>query len=242
MKAIIIDDQQTNIDILAQLLSRFCPGVSVAGFATSVEQGYMLINQHRPDLIFLDVEMDGNTGFDLLKMFRHVFFKIIFISAHRQYAIDAFREHAVDYLLKPLAIGHLQEAVTRAEEQLLLEQARKSPPPDHIVPETKISLPTQEGYLFVYYNDILHCEASGSYSHFYFVDGKKMTVSLRLRECEELLPANIFCRVHHSYIVNVNHIKKYVRGRGGHLVLQNDMTIEVSSARKDEFLKLVRQM
>ena len=238
LNAIIIDDQRVNIEALQYALEEYCPSVHLAGVANSVEKGYTLINEVRPDIVFLDVELNEATGFDLLKMFRHVFFRIIFISAHSRYAVDAFRENATDYLMKPIDVRQLQEAVQRAEEQLAVTAES---PAAGVQPDAMISLPTQEGYLFVPYNDIVYCEASGSYSHFHMKDGKKVTVSMRMKECEELLPPTVFFRVHHSYMVNRNYIKKYVRGRGGQIVLYNEQMIEVSAARRDEFLKMMRK-
>lgn len=241
INAIIIDDKNVNIEILQRLIEQFCPSVAVLATATDTENGYIEINRHLPDLVFLDIELNGNTGFDLLKMFPNVFFKTIFTTAYSQYAIEAFRAQAVDYLLKPITISHLQEAVTKAtnfiQQQRQLRQVHAAP-----IAQTKVSLPTLEGFLFIDYNDILHCEASGSYSNFHLIDGRKIMVSMRLKECSTLLPDTVFYRVHHSHIINMNHVTKYIKGRVGQVVLTGNVTVEVAASRKDQFLQSIRKM
>jgi two-component system LytT family response regulator len=241
INAIIIDDKKVNIEILQQLLGQFCPSVQILDTATDIEHGYIAINRHQPDLVFLDIELNGNTGFDLLKMFPNVFFKTVFTTAYSQYAIEAFRAQAIDYLLKPITIGHLQEAVTKAEnfiqQQRQLRQVYTAP-----IVQTKVSLPTLEGFLFIDYNDILRCEASGSYSNFHLADGRKIMVSMRLKECEALLPDTVFYRVHHSHVINMNHVTKYIKGRVGQVVLTGNIIVEVAASRKDKFLQSIRKV
>lgn len=240
LSAVIIDDQRINAEMLQELIQQFCADVTILGACTTIEEGYQMINKHHPDVVFLDVELNNDdTGFDLLTMFKPVFFKTIFITAHRDYAVDAFRENAVDYLLKPINIRQLQTAIAKVEHAVQRED-RKPDPGNHIS-EARISLPTQEGYLFVQPNEILYCEASGSYTDFYFVDKRKMTISMHLKECEAMLMPSVFCRIHNSYIVNLNFVAKYVRGRVGTVVLTNNIQLEVSASRKDAFLQMIRK-
>jgi len=240
LQAVIIDDQRINADMLQELIQQFCPDVTILGFCTTIEEGYTFINRHRPDVVFLDVALnDDDTGFDLLNMFNPVFFKTIFITAHRDYAVDAFRENAVDYLLKPINIRQLQMAITKVEQAIQLEE--RKPEVVQNASEARISLPTQEGYLFVHPGEILYCEASGSYTNFYFVDERKITISMHLKECEAMLPPSIFCRIHNSYIVNMNFVVRYIRGRVGAVVLTNNSQLEVSASKKDAFLHLIRK-
>ncbi len=210
----------------------------VAGAYATIEDGYSLINKHRPDIVFLDVELNDDTGFNLLNMFKPVFFKIIFITTHRNYAVDAFRENAVDYLLKPVNVRQLQTAIAKVEPAVRSEKWR----PDAVnhSNELKISLPTQEGYLFVHPLEILYCEASGSYSIFYFKDERKITISMHLKKCEAILPTSIFYRIHNSYIVNMSFIIKYIRGRVGTVILANNIQLEVSASKKDGFLQRMK--
>jgi two-component system LytT family response regulator len=241
LQAVIIDDQRINADMLQQLVQQFCTGVAIAGVCTTIEEGYMLIRKTQPDIVFLDVELnDDDTGFDLLEMFKPVFFKIIFITAHSHYAINAFRENAVDYLLKPVNIRQLQIAVAKAEQAIELE--RRAGSPAVAVAETRISLPTQEGYIFVHPDEVLFCEGSGSYTHFHMSDGRKITISMHLKECEAILPPAVFSRIHNSYIVNISYITKYIRGRIGTVVLNDSIQLEVSASRKDAFLNKVRKI
>lgn len=241
VKAVIVDDKKVNVEMLQQLITQFCPSVYIAAAATDLEGAYTQINLHRPQLVFLDIELNKGTGFDLLHRFRNVFFKTIFTTAYDQYAIEAFRENAVDYLLKPINIIHLQEAVakvTAAQDP----QSKTAPVYETPLPKTKISLPTLEGFLFIDYNDILYCEASGSYSNFYLADGRKIMVSMHLKECSMILPEVVFYRIHNSYIINVNHIVKYIKGRAGQVVLTGNIVVEVAVARKEQFLQFVKKM
>lgn len=237
--AVIIDDNLTNIEMLKGLILHFCPTVLVIATATNIDEGYLIIHQHQPDIVFLDIEMYRGTGFDLLRKFKDVFFETIFVTAYDQYALRALREQAIDYLLKPVEITALMESVTKAEKKIALKKNNLNAP--GIAKPGKLSLPVQDGYLFVDYHLIVRCEASGSYSNFYFNDGRKMTVSMRLKECEDLLPGHTFLRVHNSHIINLNYISKYVRGRGGYLVMSDNSTVDVSASRRDIFLDLIRR-
>jgi len=238
VKAVIIDDQQVNVDTLQELILRFCPGTSIVGTAKTVTEAYSIIANTAPDLIFLDIELGQGNGFDLLRMFPDPAFKIVFTTAYAQYAVEAFREHAVDYLLKPIQITQLQEAIRKVESVVKL-RSEKQPVKDSVLPAAKVSLPTSDGYLFVDYNDIIYCEAEGSYSTFYFTDKKKILVSLLLKECEGILPHQVFLRIHNSYIVNINHVAKYIRGKGGQIVMNSGVELSVSASRKEQFLTLM---
>lgn len=240
LRAIIVEDKEANIETLQQLLQQFCPAVTVIATATHVASGYLLITQHRPDIVFLDIELGDASGFDLLHMFREVFFKTIFTTAYSHYAIDALRARAMDYLLKPISIRQLQEAVAKIEDWLQQEEKERNIN-EKLVPQAKISLPTQEGFLFIHYNEIVRCEAAGSYSNFFLLDGKKILVSMRLKECEDLLPATVFFRVHKSHIVNVNHVTRYARGRIGQLFMPANTVVEVSSSHKEAFLNFMKR-
>ncbi|KAB2918095.1 MAG: response regulator transcription factor [Bacteroidetes bacterium] len=244
LNAIIIDDKPANIETLKSLIDTYCPQLSIVGTATNIEEGSSSIIRLNPSIVFLDIEMPEGNGFDLLKRFNPAPFAVIFTTAYNQYAVQAFRENALDYLLKPIDIEALQESVAKAEKHIYLEQTGKNLEKymrQLQVPDTsKIALPTQEGYLFVDHTNVIHCEASGSYTHIYLQEGKKILVSMRLKECEDILPAKSFFRVHHSHIIGLRHISKYIRGRGGYLVMQDGSKVEVSASRKDEFLELVK--
>lgn len=244
ISAFLVDDKPTNIETLKSLIEGYCPELNVVGTSTHIDDAHANILRCKPRIVFLDIEMPGGSGFDLLKRFNPVPFVVIFTTAYNQYAVRAFRENALDYLLKPIGIDELQQAVARAERHIKLEQTNENLVrylQQFQMPEiSKVALPTQEGYLFVNHEHVIRCEASGSYTNIYLSEGKKILVSMRLRECEDLLPAKSFFRVHHSHIVNLHHVVKYVRGRGGYLLMQDGSKVEVSLSRKDEFLDLVK--
>jgi two-component system LytT family response regulator len=243
IKVIIIEDKGTNIKTLKALLKEYCPNVTVAASATDVDAGYQCIQAHRPDIVFLDIELNNENGLDLVRKFSAPFFEVIFTTAYSQYAIDAFKLQALDYLLKPIGIDELQAAVLKAEQKIALKQAN-----NHLLKllddknrnsNEKVALPTIEGFRFVSTKDIVYCKASGSYTYFYFANGEKELISIGLGTCEQFLPAPAFFRVHHSFIVNLSCIDKYIKGRGGYLILTNGTRIDVSISRKEEFLKAI---
>jgi len=237
LNAIIIDDKIINAETLEIMLRQYCPTVTVVATATAIDEACLLIYQYRPDLIFLDIELYGGTGFDLLRKFKEIFFETIFTTAYDQYALQAFREQAVDYLLKPINIVFLQEAVSKAERQIRLKRQGNS----HLMPAVsgKISLPSQDGYLFVDPREIIRCEASGSYTVFHLAGGRKVMVSIRLKICESRLSSGLFCRIHHSHIININFVNKYFKGKGGYVVLTDGTEVEVSTSRKEAFLGMM---
>lgn len=239
---VIIDDKEGNIQTLQQLLKLYCPQVNVLGAANNINSGYDLILQMSPTLIFLDIEMPGGNGFELLMKFKKINFQIIFVTAFNQYAIEAFRSHALDYLLKPIDIDALQQAVLKAEHQIDLENTNKKLKQylQSNFSNRKIPIPVLEGFLFVNSQDIVRCEGAGSYSFFHMTDGRKLTVSMRLKECEDLLSGVNFFRVHNSHLVNIIYVSQYVRGRGGHILMQDGCTVEVSNNRKESFLEIMR--
>jgi two-component system, LytTR family, response regulator len=245
-KAILIDDKPTNMRLLETLIRNYCPSLEIAATAADLDTAFSSICQHQPQVVFLDIEMPGGTGFDLLHRFNPVFFEVIFTTAYSEYAVKAFAEQALDYLLKPIDIDALQLAVMKAGRQIGLKRSQDrlldyldSKPKEPGI--SKIALPSLDGYIFVHPADILRCEASGSYTSFYLNDGQKILVSMRLKACEQLLPAALFFRIHHSHIVNLTCIRKYVKGRGGYIQLNDGMELDVAVNRRDEFLDLIRR-
>ena len=241
--AVLVDDKTVNTFILQELLTEYCPNVQVLCTANNAEEAYKSIIKLRPDLLFLDIEMPGGSGFDLLQRFDKLSFDVIFVTAYDQYAIRAFRENALDYLLKPIEIAALQAAVIKAETQKDLKQTQQNISKfllQKAQPNLrKISISMQDGLLFLNTDEVIRCEASGSYSWFFMTDGKKIVASMRLKECEEILPAHTFFRVHHSHIINLNFVNKYVRGRGGSILMQDGSTVEVAAAKKTTLLELL---
>jgi two-component system, LytTR family, response regulator len=239
IQAIIIDDEPGNIDVLKKMITDFCEDIEISGAATSVEEGITAIKERNPDLVFLDIEMPGKNAFDLIDHLTPVGFEIIFVTAFEHYALKAFRYSAIDYLLKPVNIRELQEAIEKARKRMKernfqdrldnffnIERKR----------EIKIAVQLKDGYSFINYNDIICCSSEGTYTIIFLVNGNKLVSSNNLKHFVELLPEDIFCRVHNSHLVNLDHAIRYSKGRGGTLIMVNKMILEVSQRKKDELL------
>lgn len=242
IKAIIVDDEARGRQGLANLIKEYCPDVEVLALCESAREALQKIPELKPELLFLDVEMPEMSGFDLLEQLPSHDFDVIFTTAHSEHAIKAIKFSALDYLLKPIDGDELKEAVDkniqkRTEEQAhrmqLLLNNRKSASGVY----DKIALPTSEGYLFLPVEEILRCEASGSYTLFYLDKKEPILVCKNLKEYEELLIESGFYRIHHSHLVNVKHIQKYLRGDGGQVVMKDGSVIEVSRRKKEAFLQ-----
>lgn len=246
-KAIIVEDELHSRDFLKNIISEFCPQLNVVAVAASVDEGVAAIRTRQPELVFLDVEMQTGTGFDLLRQFPDPQFNVIFTTAYDHYAMKAIKFSAVDYLLKPIEIEELQVAVNkwiagktttdnrRSVEVLLqnlqsLQHNRQS-----------IGLSTSEGLEFVPLTEITHIESSGPYSHFFIKGKQKIIVSRHLKEFELLLAEHGFFRAHNSHIVNLKEVRKYLKSDGGVIVMNDNTLIPVSPKKKDEFLLRVQQ-
>ncbi len=247
VSAIIIDDEKKCISLLQHLIYNHCPLVNVVGTAENAEQGLLLIKQAKPDLVFLDIEMPDKTGFELLASLAEINFKVIFTTAYNHYAIKAIRFSALDYLLKPIDLDELKNALGRLEGRKNLKDAPL--PIDILVNNIKtpghgfsrITLSTQDGLVVLHVNEILYCEASGSYTFFYLKNGEKLTISKTLKEYDELLGEFQFFRIHNSYLVNLNEVKKYIKGEGGSVIMSNGDEVFVSKRRKDAFLEAINK-
>ncbi|MBI1184279.1 response regulator [bacterium] len=240
-KAVIIDDEKRSRESLEMLVKDQCKNVEILALAESVATGVEAINQHKPNLIFLDIELQDGTGFELLEKVTWNSFHVIFTTAFENYALRALKLSAVDYLLKPINPEDLQKAVAKAEELLskessnrnfeLLLQNLQSTNGRH-----KIALPSSDGLTFINVQDIIRCQADGSYTHFFLKDHKKILVSKKIKEYEELLTPYGFVRVHHSHLINLNEVAKYVRGDGGYVVMTDGETVYVSKRKKEDFM------
>ncbi len=245
-EAIIIDDEQNNIEGLHNLLRNYCPGINVVGTASDTNSAFELIKRLGPQLVFLDIEMPFGNGFDLLERLMPVQFEVIFVTAFDKYAIRAFKYAVVDYLLKPVSIDELQKAVERVKQRITEKVFNNRI--DFLIRNyrektnelKKIGLPSSDGILFEDIENIVRLEAEGNYTYVFISGKKKELVTKSLKEFEEILPAAVFCRLHHSHIVNLCYVKKYYKGRGGYVELNDGTTVEVSSRKKDEFLEKFR--
>lgn len=243
IRAIIIDDEPKNRKVLRTLLTDFCPEVAITGEAASAEEAMQLISESTPDLLFLDIEMPYGNAFDLLDQLMPVKFEVVFITAFDEYTLKAFRYSALDYLLKPVDIEELKTAVKRASEKINLKNINKQLTNllQNIQParaaSPRIALPTQEGFIFQSTQDIIRFEAKGNYTYVFTNEGKHIS-SRTIRQYEEMLPEKLFFRIHNSHIINLNYVKKYNKGRGGHVIMSDGSVLEVATRRKDAFLAL----
>jgi two-component system, LytTR family, response regulator len=243
IKAILIDDEVHCLDTLNILVSDYCPEVHVVEQCASAKKGLEAIKKFNPELLFLDIEMPMMNGFELLEQFKEIPFSVIFTTSYDQYAIKAIRFSALDYLLKPIDPKELVVAVHKVE-------LHKTPPSaeqfrmliDQIQNKetgfTKIAVPTFEGFELIPVDQVIRCEADDNYTHIYLKNKSKITACRTLKEMEEQLQDfSFFIRVHHSWIVNLNEVTKYVRGEGGYLIMTDGSTVNVSRSRKDSLMK-----
>ncbi len=240
---VIIDDESSGREILHELIKEYVPQITIVGMADSVQTGIEIIQLEEPDIVFLDIEMPRGTGFDILSQLEKRNFQVIFVTAYDQYAMRAIKFSALDYLLKPINITDLQMAVKKAIRQseedssdqrinFLLEEIHAKQKNNE-----RITLPTIDGFDIVSINDIVYCQSDRNYTQFFFSDQKKVLVTKTLKEYEKQLAALDFFRIHQSYLVNLNHIRKYIKGRGGYVVMSNGDELEVSRRQKPEFVK-----
>ena len=238
IRSIIIDDEQHCVRALLSDLQKHCPSIEVLDSCSSAKEGIMAIKKLNPDLIFLDVEMPWMNGFEMLEILGDVNFSIIFTTAHDEFAAKAFRISAVDYLLKPIDAGDLKAAVQKVEKKMevgsdlhnisnLLRNMRQP------LTEQKIALPQREGYEFIDVSSIIYCQAEGAYTKVFINDKKAMLISRTLGDVEELLPPEMFQRIHHSSLINVTFISQFMRSDGGYVVLKNGEKLSVSKAKKE---------
>ena len=241
LKAIIVEDEKTSRDILKNYLRKYCPKVNLIGEAENVEEALVLTRSNDLDLVFLDVEMPYGNAFDLLDKVGDRQFETVFVTAYNQYALDALNAHASYYLLKPISIEKLIEAVDYVsdikEKENKLQQAILKPVNAQVT--GKITIPQQQGFEVLEVKEILYCQADDNYTQIFLRDSKKL-VSKTLKYFEETLAENGFARVHKSYLVNVNAIVEYRKGKGGSVVLANGKQIMVSPSRKKELLAFFR--
>ncbi|PKH50636.1 DNA-binding response regulator [Tenacibaculum sp. Bg11-29] len=237
LKAIIIEDEAIGRDILRNYISKYCPTVQLLGEASNIEEGQKLIEENELDLVFLDVEMPYGSGFDLLEKIEIQTFETIFVTAYDHYAIEALNNQATYYLLKPISIDELIKGVSLVTEIKEKEKELENIvlTPKSSVGLSKITIPQQDGFEVITISDILFCKADDNYTEIYFKNTKKL-VSKTLKHFEDLLKESSFARVHKSYLVNVNEVVKYKKGKGGSVILSNGKEVLVSSSKKANLL------
>ncbi len=245
IKAVIIDDESKGRELIQTLVAEHCPDVEIVSTAASADEGTKQVRKHKPDLVFLDIEMPYRDGFDFLSDFPEIDFEVIFTTAFSHYAARAFKYSALDYLMKPIEPIELKAAIIKAESksnkqfkadqfQVLLETVRQRSNASR-----RIVLPTLQGFNVVEVKDIIRCEADKNYTFFYFVGGTKMVVSKTLKDYAELLNDCDFMRIHQSHLINLSHVVRYNKGRGGYVTMADEAIVDVSRANKEEFLRRV---
>ncbi|WP_406684635.1 LytTR family DNA-binding domain-containing protein [Seonamhaeicola sp. MEBiC1930] len=241
IKSILIDDEVHNLQNLERLLEKNCPNVEVIAKASSAEEGIKFITKHQPDLVFLDIEMPGKNGFGMLESLTKINFEVIFVTAYSQYVLKAIKSCALDYLMKPIVISELQEAVTRVSDvvakknenyklKVLVENLKEINQPK------KIALPTAEELFFVSIEDIIRCKGENNYTLFFLTNNTSVLVSKTLKEWDDLLSSFSFIRTHQSHLINSIHVKSFVKKDGGYILMKDGSTVSVSKHRKEQTL------
>lgn len=249
MKAILVEDELRGRNALLFLLNQLPELVQVIGVCGCVEEAKPLIQSLKPDLVFLDIEMPSKNGFDLLREIQDRTFEVIFTTAFNQYAIQAIKLNALDYLLKPIDFDELKQTLQNAVLKIKQKQSSATQI-EHLLhnlktinhTEHKLTLPCAEGVLFVSINQIVRCESDANYTRFYIKDEKPILVCKTMREYEELLADYNFCRIHNSHLINLKLIKKYTKGEGGIVTMVDGAEVEVSRRKKDAFLQKLENL
>jgi two-component system LytT family response regulator len=242
IRAVIIDDVEASRQTLADDLKQYCPEIKLLGFAENVSTGIQLIDQQKPDLIFLDVQLGDDLGFNILEKIKHKNFKVIFTTGSDRFAIQAIKFSALDYLLKPIdpddlviAVNKLKNTETVTEHLNLLidnlKNINKAP--------KRIILNSADRVHVVQVNDIIRCESQGSYTLFYLLNKKEILVTRTMKEFEDMFDPNEFVRVHHSHLININYLKEYVKTDGGYAVMTDNAQVPVSVRKKEDLMKLL---
>ena len=244
LRAILIDDEMTSLQNLKQKLVQFCKAVQVIAAVQKPEEAIGLIRDLKPDVLFLDIEMPKMNGFRMLEELGDYEAEIIFTTAYNHFAIDAMRISAFDYLVKPVSIEELENAVNRLKDKKLMQthdrlSILKQSIHENKSQENKIAIPLNDGLEFIVIKNISRIESSSSYSRIFLTNGKTILVTKLLKEFEELLLPYRFFRVHNSHLINLNYIKKYLRGIGGQVLMENGDLIDVARRKKEEFISLI---
>lgn len=244
IRTLVIDDEEGIRNVITDILKLCCPNVQVVGEAASVSQGYELIVNLAPDLIFLDIELSGGTGFDILDRLEKRTFKTIFITAYNQYAIQAIKTNALDYILKPIDSTELRAAVNKFEREKgelgdikkLLENVQFT---SH---GHRIAIPSTDRIRYLDVNKVVRCESEGTYTHITTDEGEKILSTKPLKEFENLLDGKGFFRIHKSHLVNIEMVKEFFRKGRSEVLLKNGDRVEVSKRKKADFIKAMSRM
>lgn len=243
IKAIIVDDELGARESLSKMIEKNCKQIEIIAKVDSMLAAFEAITNKEPDLVFLDIEMPNGNAFDLLEKFKTINFNIIFTTAYDHYAIKAIKFSAVDYILKPIDPEELVVAVKRFEERTgksaTLDKQFKTLL-SNVRPENKlkkVGIPDGDGLIFINLSDIIRCDSDGNYTFFILTSGKKIIASRTLGEYEQMFAEDNFFRIHRSHLINLEHVKKYIKGEGGYVVMSDNSQVEVSRRNKTDFLE-----
>lgn len=243
IKVIIVDDEQHCVDRLQMLLENYKSTIHIVALCSTITEAKKAIKTKRPNVVFLDVQLHDETGFDLLKSVADINFEVIFTTAYDNYAVDAFKFSALDYLLKPIGEKDLELSIQKIENTTSLKDiATKMDVLFHNfkknngVTSKKIAVPTIEGLTLILVSDIVRCQSDGNYTHLFLKDESKITASKTLRYFDKLLEVYNFFRTHQSYIINLDFVNKYIKGKGGYVLMMDGTSVEVAVRRKEELL------
>jgi two-component system, LytTR family, response regulator len=247
MKAIIIDDERHCVNVLAKLITDYCPQVQIVGKTTDSTEGVSLVREHNPDILFLDIEMPVLNGFQVLDEISELHFSLIFTTAYDSFAVKAFKYSALDYLLKPIDVKELINAVHKTvEKQAIdnrqLELLRKQLYAPQRSMSDKIALPYQHGYTFIEIDTIVHCEADNNYTKIHLANNEVHLITKTLGDVEEILEGHSFFRPHRQFLLNLHHIKRITKNEGTYAVMQNEANIPIARNKKDEFILLFTKL
>lgn len=248
LNVVIIEDEIHSRETLKTLLTEFCEDVNVMGMTGSMEEAVGLINQLQPELVFLDIELQTGTGFDVLNRVDQRNFEVIFTTAFEHYAIKAIKFSSIDYLLKPIDLDELHLALKKARQKKdqLLTTRQLDLLLKNIGNKTdqkrKICLSTADGLEFIQVNNIMYCEANGSYTNFHIKPDIRLVVSKNLKEYEQMLVDYDFMRVHNSFLINLHEVKKFVKSEGGYILMNNDSQISISPSKREVFLRRMAKL
>ncbi len=247
LKAILIDDERSSLESLSFEIKEYCPELEVIKTCQNPQDGLNFIQALKPDIVFLDIEMPGMNGFELLSSLQEITFHVIFVTAYDQFAIKAFEFNAVDYILKPIRVSKLISAVQKIVDRQHAEFDKSNL--EALIQNIQIqshsgleniALPTSEGFSMVHINDISHLQADSNYTWVYLLNHNKYLVTKTLKDMEEMLRFPQYYRPHKSFLVNLNHVDRYIRGQGGYLMMKDNTQVPVARSQKAELMSVLK--
>jgi len=246
LKVLVVDDEPRSQRVLTAYLKEYCPNVNILGIAGDIPEAVDAIRTHKPELVFLDIEMPGENGFQLLEYFDEPDFMIVFVTAYQEYALKAFRSSALDYLLKPVEIANLVQAVNKARElrelkansKQQLDTLRANLNAEQTT--RRLALPVSDGYIFVLVEDIICLAANGSYTTVHITEKKPLLISKKLYQLAEMIAHPDMFKPHRSYFINLNHVQQYIRRDGGYIIMDNELQVPLATGRKEDFMEMIK--